>query len=73
MEDDDTAGATLLDAVAASAAARGVCFHNAHPAPRRFLPLRAPALYAAARGRQANAEELSRNTAPGWAVMGGRG
>ncbi len=71
--DDATASATLLDAAAASTAARGVCFHNSHPAPRRFLPLKAPALHAAARVRQANAEELSRHTAPAWAVMGGCG
>ncbi len=73
MEDDDSANATLLDATAASTAARGVCFHNAHPAPRRWLPLKAPALYVAARGQAANADQLSQQAAPAWAVEGGRG
>lgn len=45
MGDDATPSATLLDAVAASTAARGVCFANVHPAPRRFLPLKAPAWF----------------------------
>lgn len=53
MGDEDTASATLLDAAAASTAARGVCFCNAHPAPRRWLPLKAPAAFAVStvRGR----------------------
>lgn len=43
--DDDSPSSTLLDAAAASTAARGVCFANAHPAPRRWLPLKAPAVF----------------------------
>lgn len=46
MGDDDSPSATLLDAAAASTAARGVCFANAHPAPRRWLPLKAPSAFA---------------------------
>ena len=54
MGDEDSPSATLLDALAASTAARGVCFANAHPAPRRWLPLKAPSVFAAARGAAAN-------------------
>lgn len=71
MGDDSNASSTLLDAAAASTAARGVCFHNAHPAARRWLPLKAPAVFAVARGRAANTAELCQRTAPTWAVAGG--
>ncbi len=57
---DDVPSAPLADAAAASVAARGACFWNAHPAPRRFHPMRAPALFAAARAARGNAGELAR-------------
>jgi cell cycle checkpoint protein len=57
---DDVPSAPLADAAAASVAARGACFWNAHPAPRRFHPMRAPALFAAARAVRGNAGELAR-------------
>lgn len=73
MGDDPSSSATLLDALAASTAARGVCFCNAHPAPRRWLPLKAPASFTVGRGVAANRMELSRHTAAAWAVAGGLG
>jgi hypothetical protein len=71
MGDEDMASSTLLDAAAASTAARGVCFANAHPAPRRWLPLKAPAVFAVHKGLAANRAELSMHTAAAWAVQGG--
>ncbi len=50
--------ASLADAAAGSLAARGLAFANAHPAPRRWLPLRRPAAGAAWRGAAANAARL---------------
>lgn len=73
MGDEEGASSTLLDALAASTAARGVCFSIAHPAPRRWLPLKAPALFLASKATAANRGELSRHTAPTWAVAGGMG
>ncbi|KAL4422561.1 hypothetical protein ABPG75_008758 [Micractinium tetrahymenae] len=71
MGDEDSPSATLLDALAASTAARGVCFANAHPAPRRWLPLKAPSVFAAARGAAANRAELCQHTSAAWALAGG--
>lgn len=71
MGDDDSPSNTLLDALAASTAARGVCFSNAHPAPRRWLPLKAPTVFAAGKGLATNRAELSRHTAATWALTGG--
>lgn len=73
MGDEDSPSATLLDALAASTAARGVCFANAHPAPRRWLPLKAPSVFAAARGAAANRAELCQHTSAAWALAGGMG
>lgn len=73
MVDDDSPSATLLDAAAASTAARGVCFWNSHPAPRRWLPLKAPSLFTVARGAAANRGELARSTSAAWATHGGMG
>ncbi|KAL4424733.1 hypothetical protein ABPG77_000076 [Micractinium sp. CCAP 211/92] len=71
MGDEDSPSATLLDALAASTAARGVCFANAHPAPRRWLPLKAPTVFAAAKGAAANRAELCQRTSAVWALLGG--
>ncbi|KAK9832070.1 hypothetical protein WJX81_003996 [Elliptochloris bilobata] len=50
---------SLADAAAGSLAARGLAFSVAHPAPRRWLPLRGPAGGAAQRGAAANAARLA--------------
>lgn len=68
---DDLPAAALADAAAASVAARGVCFANAHPAPHRWLPLKAPALFAAQRAWASNREQLRAAAAPAWALHGG--
>jgi hypothetical protein len=61
--------ASLADAAAGSLAARGLAFANAHPAPRRWLPLRGPAAGAAWRGAAANAARLR---AAAWGRCGTR-
>ncbi len=73
MGDEDSPSATLLDALAASTTARGVCFANAHPAPRRWLPLKAPTVFAAAKGAAANRAELCQHTSAAWAKLGSMG
>eukprot|EP00887_Chlorella_sp_A99_P000359 scaffold13.g359.t1 len=73
LVEDDLPASTLADAVAASVAARGVCFANRHPAPRRWLPLKAPAQFAAARAATANRAHLRTAVAPAWALHGGAG
>lgn len=62
MADDDpiAGGPSLADAAAASVAARGVCFWNAHPAARRFQPFKSPAMYSAEKGRLENQGSLQR-------------
>ena len=55
---DDMAALTLSDATAASTAARGCCFANQHPAPRRWLPLKAPALFTAQKAAGRNRKQL---------------
>lgn len=73
LVDDEQGSATLADAAAASTAARGVCFSNTHPAPRRWLPLGGPALFVAERAVRQNKEELQQRVAGAWAVHGRRG
>lgn len=73
LVEDDMPTSTLADAVAASTAARGVCFGNCHPAPRRWLPLKAPALFMAQKAAAANRQQLQRAVAPSWALHGGAG
>lgn len=48
----------VMQACAGSVATRGLLFANCHPAPRRFLPMRAPAMGAAARACAANESSL---------------
>eukprot|EP00798_Chlamydomonas_sp_ICE-L_P032115 gene32115-16632_t len=51
----DGGSSSVVDACASAVAARGVMFSNTHPAPSRFLPLGAPALYQVERARAGNA------------------
>ena len=55
---DMGAAATFAEALAGSMLVRGVLYANAHPAPRRWLPLRKSGWAAAARGAAANAAQL---------------
>jgi cell cycle checkpoint protein len=73
LVEDDMPSGPLGDAAAASVAARGVCFCNAHPAPRRWQPLVAPALFHVQRGVAANRAELAAAAGAGRVVHGGSG
>jgi hypothetical protein len=55
---DEGAAFTLADAAAGSTAVRGLLFANAHPAPRRWLPLRSPVSGLVGRAAAANLAEL---------------
>lgn len=59
---------SFQEAAAASLLTRGVPFALAHPAPRRWLPLKKSAWTAAMRGREANRQQLRRLV---WAGGGG--
>ena len=54
------AAASFPEAAAASVLTRGVPFALAHPAPRRWLPLRKSAWAMAMRGRDLNRQQLAR-------------
>jgi hypothetical protein len=70
--DDTGASAGLADAAAGSVAARGVCFCNTHPAPRRWLPLSPPTLFMVRSAAARNREALVRGgTAVEWGRAGG--
>lgn len=60
MVDDEpvAGGLSLAEATAASVAARGVCFWNSHPAPRRWHPLKAPCAFTAEEGTSENSLRL---------------
>ncbi len=73
LVDDEMPSSTLADAAAASTAARGVCFSNAHPAPRRWLPLSAPAMFLCERALRRNREQLERGVAAAWVLQEGLG
>lgn len=68
LADDSLPAVPLAEAAAGSTAARGVCYSNAHPAPRRWQPLRAPVLFAAQRAAALNAARLDWTVAEAWAV-----
>ena len=71
--DEEGPSSTLADAAAASVAARGVCFANQHPAPRRFLPLKAPSMFAAQRATATNKGVLAREAPLRWVPASGCG
>ena len=52
------AGSSVGEACAGSVAARGVMWANAHPAPKRWLPLKGPAWFTVHRALQLNQAEL---------------
>ena len=52
--DDWSGGATLAEAAGAMVAVRGLMFANAHPAAKRWLPLKGPLWFAVVRGVAAN-------------------
>lgn len=52
------AGNSIGEACAGAVAARGLMWGNAHPAPKRWLPLKAPAWYTVNKALQLNLLEL---------------
>ena len=52
------AGHNIAGGCGGSVAVRGLMWANAHPAPKRWLPLKGPLWHTLARARQANMEQL---------------
>jgi len=70
VQDDEVGkSSTLSDASAALTAAMGTCFSNCHPAPRRFLPLKAPASYLVRKATSLNSKLLQGEVDVQWALQ----
>lgn len=70
---DDATGNALSEQCAGLVAARGVCFWNTHPPPRRWQPLRGPLLYVAQKGFMANAQQVMHAAGSSRIMHGGAG
>ncbi len=71
--DNLVAGHNIADGCGGSVAARGLMWANAHPAPKKWLPLKGSAWFSVARAMQANMEQLqessSRSTSAAWYAL----
>ena len=70
VQDDEVGKSTTLsDAAAALTAAMGTCFSNCNPAPRRFLPLKAPASNLVRKAMGLNSKLLQGEVHVQWALQ----